>query len=137
MTTVLDLAEKMVELATEKPDYVYSSGVINGLGYPVCLYLDPKDPTKGSCLVGQAAIACGVPPEVLRVDEGSAAMSLIDSLCGLQSLDEWDDGLVDDIDQTQRHQDDGVPWGEAIEELAHTVRLTKELRALKARGSEE
>lgn len=135
MTTVLDLAEKVLSLAAEKPDYVYDSPVVNYLGDTVCTYLDPKDPTKGSCLVGQAAIACGVPPEVLAHWEGSAAISLLDNLLSSKALDGWDDELARAIDATQSLQDMSEPWGAAVEEsgLASLVSLTKELRALDER----
>ena len=130
MTSVLDFAEKMVELAMEKPDLVYNSGVLGEHGDTMCLYLNPVDQTKGSCLVGQAAIACGVSPEVLREHEGRSAFTLIGHLLDQKLLDGADGDLQDAIDSTQTRQDGEDPWGVAVNEsgLAHLVSLTKELQ---------
>lgn len=135
--TLDDVANKVLEVADERPDFIYTSQVdgaedILGCSYlhgPTALIRDPETEDwitaplgEQRCIVGEALHRLGVPDEFLVKHEDMTALSLILRLVP-------DDGsdsdrylkLCEAINAAQSRQDEGTPWGEAVASLRALV----------------
>jgi hypothetical protein len=100
------------EVAAEKPDLVYSAP------YGGCAYVADGQP---SCIVGHAAWRLGLIDGSLESDDGinsSGVTTLLRHLGVLPNndLDYGEPGYAREfLDAVQEKQDEGVPWGDAVE----------------------
>ena len=104
---------RMVELADNEPDFVYTDQEGQPLGDVQCGYLGMEMySTEGrGCIVGQALASLGVTEKELLEFEGFEAYSVIEGL----HIGEADDPVVQKITQAQSYQDLGITWSVAIE----------------------
>lgn len=104
-TTYKQVVAATTSVVSKKPEYVYQ----NPTGDERCLYVHPSasGPSCG-CLVGTVLHDLGVSLEVLVGYEGADAWNVAVEL-----------GLSDQskafLYLLQGHQDNGVPWGQALE----------------------
>ncbi len=106
--TAADVIAKVREIASASPDFVYHSPKA-----PVCVNVAKTADGQwvGSCIVGQAVVALGVPAKEIwdKVWDAFSAEALLRHLgvsaSGLQ--DAW-------LLRVQARQDSQVPWAEAI-----------------------
>lgn len=110
--TVEQVLDKVIELAEANPEYVYERPYISEDFREMCSYLTGAD-GKG-CIVGQALSALGVSKEHLALVEGfDARGALVFFGVDVSSTSKWRASRK--LDWIQGRQDDGVPWGEAVE----------------------
>ncbi len=97
------------EVAAEKPDFVYDAP------YGGCVYVADKQP---SCIVGQAAWRLGLIDASFEKDEmdNSAGVTTFLRTIGADLGDDETLYGREFLDAVQEKQDQGVPWGEAIQE---------------------
>lgn len=96
------------EVAAEKPDFVYDAP------YGGCVYVADKQP---SCIVGQAAWRLGLIDATFEKDDG-INMSGVTTFLRELGADLGDDETLygrEFLDTVQVKQDEGVPWGDAVE----------------------
>lgn len=118
--TVTDVVNRIIVLSQEDPDFVYTTqlgtDITDPLHSPSCSYLGASLTTPNTgrpCIVGQALQDLGVSREDLAEYEMEAGRDVVK-------------GLLDDhsnpsseytfIGLTQQIQDDGHPWGTAVNE---------------------
>lgn len=116
---VIDIAQEVVRLGKENPDFVYNSPLKSG----ECVYVSGGE---GSCIVGQALINLGVDIDILKASDyalvelgdGDMASSVIDKVL---DVEDDDSDLIYYIDDVQREQDQRTPWGAAIVNLSECL----------------
>lgn len=108
------LMKALRETVADRPGYVYESPYESGPHPSSCYYVHGDKP---GCGVGAALHRLGVPLRVLGEYENNAADTLINAL-----------GMTGDTPARrvyvlfQGHQDNGIPWGEALELAEHGER---------------
>lgn len=98
------------KLAADNPEFVYEPVTVTDvLGRPVdrCVYVN--DEGAGSCIVGQALIACGVPADELRRYDamGTAASIVVQDHSGNDTVAGWARAV-------QSKQDRHEQWSYAV-----------------------
>lgn len=106
--TTTDVRKKITELAAAKPDFVYQKPA----GETFCQYVHKDEDGRyiegEGCIVGQALVALGFPPECLDEETDAEALFYMLGVEG-SSEDGW---WCADV---QSHQDIQKPWGVAVE----------------------
>lgn len=113
MISKVALKEEVLNLAAEKPDFIYES---DPNAVEACAYLVwDKDEATGSCIMGQALMNLGVNPLELSKYEGADIAAVVDILNGgtephyhRDKLDYW-------LSYVQGRQDNGDTWSTAVE----------------------
>lgn len=116
--TLEDIRREVLALADERPDFVYTAqkereglNTVSSCSYTGALMYS----TEGeACIFGQALTRLGVPKEALMGNNAAISPLLSDYLDF-----EWSDlhQVYDPFIDVQQSQDDGVPWGKAVEPL--------------------
>ncbi|NQE89729.1 hypothetical protein [Nocardia terpenica] len=104
---------KVREIAAGAPDNIYAATTEDGT--PVCAYVLGGE---GSCLIGKALVALGVPLAVFeqRTVSGKLFNTRFIDVPEWLALLGWDNGTQARwLHCVQAHQDCDVPWGTAIE----------------------
>lgn len=115
-----DVYAEAKRLAEASPAFVYKGAErktnpdLNNFTNPVtCQYID--DTTyKGSCLFGQALVNLGFAPSTLTKYEGDSIWQVTHSLLGYTEPNTTEREIVDRLSAIQDAQDNGAPWGAAI-----------------------
>ena len=117
--TMEDLRREVLSIADERPDFVYTAQKERGDAV-ACSYTGARfGSTEGeACIFGQALTRLGVPQEAL-MDSDAAISPLLSDDLGF----EWSDirQVYDPFIAVQQSQDDGEPWGKAVEPLRSVV----------------
>lgn len=111
--TASALAEAVVEVANERPDYVYevpNSGI--------CLF---QVDGKPSCIVGHALARLGAPAELLETLDAEE-LSIDPAFVEVEALKCDVDREVEFLQRVQLLQDGGTPWGEAVRRARSDMR---------------
>lgn len=87
----------------------------------------PVEKLQTSCIIGAAVVSMGIPMIEIAPYNEMSAHDLMLELLPLRSLinqvsNEFKEGLI----QLQRHQDEEMPWGEALDEFKLYVGWPKE-----------
>lgn len=117
MTTALDIADKVIQLADQNPDFVYTSPVPSG----DCLYVHDG---KGSCVLGQALLALRVVDvEYLDKNKDFRIPALIRDLVRLGRIEVISEHhpLITYLNLTQMDQDRGKRRADAVAQLREYV----------------
>jgi hypothetical protein len=103
------LIGKVREIAAENPDFIYQKQRRDGHRDTMVCYYVAENSQDGSCIMGRAFRALGVPAEVLRQYEGERTGTLIEAFRVEASASQlsW-------LFNVQCSQDDGLAWGECV-----------------------
>lgn len=116
------------------PDHIYTpsdaaveyaaeqEGLFGGTG--ACVYFDPAEPDKGSCLFGQAFIRAGVTTAAVLRDayEGTNAGTVWQNETETGGTHRSESGFYHGLNDGQGMQDDRKTWGEARSAFLKTLR---------------
>ena len=109
--TVDDIKRAIIDLAEEKPDFIYR---------PIKQFDEDNEPysyVTGAddvgCIVGQALMRLGVSPFTLLTQENKTASQAIRGIFPNQFS--WED--LNWIDTVQSNQDNGFDWKNAVERV--------------------
>jgi hypothetical protein len=97
------------EVVSERPDYVYESGMEDAEGDTVCLYVQDGAP---SCVIGHVLSRLGVSLDTLaRFDNGGGSGA--DEVVG-KTLDGVSDDMASALREAQVSQDQGYDWTHSL-----------------------
>lgn len=80
----------------------------------ICMYFERQAP---SCIVGHVLDHEGVTHADIRSKNENGVVSLIES----NIIEPEDQRVVDLLEQVQMHQDNGIPWGDALTKAIASV----------------
>lgn len=118
--TVENVVREVRMLATEQPDFIYTSQPERAELSPStgqCSYLGAVQYQPGghACIVGLILTRLGVPNETLQHLEGDGASGVVCTLTGVGlSRDATSTPLMTWLDDVQAKQDWGMSWAEAV-----------------------
>lgn len=103
------LYSKVVELATEQPDFVYSESK-----YQSCLYTQGRDynQTCDGCLIGQALQRMGFTKDEVRPLDYVGSIEAVSEYFSLK--DEETTSIINSLQEIQTRQDKGRTWGRSV-----------------------
>lgn len=119
MSVTRKLISAVRNIAEAAPDYVYEK-----VGGHACKYVQNG---AGSCIVGQGALAAGVPLETVAEWDQAECGSGFGDVCDRIDIDCGSDAAQWLI-EVQSHQDNGIPWGEAVAAADSNVDLFESYR---------
>lgn len=109
--TTQDLINEVRKIAKEKPDFVYATPFTKG-----CSYFGRQigDPTGQCCIMGQAFKNLNI--DTSNIDETPVGVSTVGDLILSEAIPVTylNESQVEWLDNVQRLQDEGFPWGEAV-----------------------
>lgn len=116
--TLESVINRIITLSKEDPDFNYRSQGFGGCSY---LGRSTDEPTEGRpCIVGQALQDSGVPRDRLGLFEDDHASQVLHSLTSFRHIKDFQ-LMMDFADSVQEQQDNGIPWGQAVNSTIHLL----------------